>query len=242
MFISIFSLPPSFSFFFLAFFPFFLSHSYFFFSLPPLYLSPCLYRSPILGHGPVLECCWYTNSIEENWLSLTQQCISKSSLTEAKLDVPHLFSMLLFCQDWACTSLIHAATISMRWYVHSTRIVWKILFPWSQPPPVALTIFLLPFHITSELWGEKYGIDIPFKAEYSKVFHSLHVNHLWSSVLISIYCKKKCLWWGLSDVKIYGHRNKPLWVLLLLCPFIRVSVSHLDTGSLTVSSLLWWRP
>lgn len=164
---------------------------------------------------------------------------AKSSLTEARHHVPHLFSMLVFCLDWACTSLIHATTISMRLYVHPPSIVWKILFPWSHPPPVALTIFPLPFHITSKLWGERYGIDIPFKAEYSKVSHSLHVDHLWSSMLISIYFKK-CLWWGLSDAMIYGYRNKPLWVLLLLCSFIRVS--HLATGSPTVSSLLWWGP
>lgn len=116
---------------------------------------PCLYRSPILGHG---SCPTVLLIYQFFWRKLTfphpAMNLIKSSLAGARLHVPHLFSMLVFCQDCACTSLIHAATISMRLYVHPPSIVWKTLFPWSQLPPLALKIFTPFLHNLWALRGE----------------------------------------------------------------------------------------
>ena len=40
-------------------------------------------------------------------------------------------------------------------------------------------------------WEEECDVDIAFRVECSDVPYSLHVDQLWVSVLITIYCKKK---------------------------------------------------
>lgn len=37
-------------------------------------------------------------------------------------------------------------------------------------------------------------IDVPFRAEPHTVSYSLHADHVWVSVLVATYCKKKLLW------------------------------------------------
>lgn len=44
---------------------------------------------------------------------------------------------------------------------------------------------------------------------------------LWVSVLTTIYCKKKLVWWGFSDALIHGYRNMYLVVVSLLCSLCR---------------------
>lgn len=62
----------------------------------------------------------------------------------------------------------------------------KTRFLSSQPPP-------LP--------GAWCDIDVPFRAENFAGSCSLHIDQLWDSVLISIYCRKK-----LSDQSGEAHR------------------------------------
>lgn len=57
------------------------------------------------------------------------------------------------------------------------------------------------------LWRQGFKKDIPFRAEFSKVFHSLHIMQLWESFLITIYIKEKLLWRVFSDAQIYGYSN-----------------------------------
>lgn len=44
------------------------------------------------------------------------------------------------------------------------------------------------FHLSLEPWWEGFEEDISFRAEYSKVSHSLHLVQLWVSVFIPVYC------------------------------------------------------
>lgn len=59
------------------------------------------------------------------------------------------------------------------------------------------------------------------QTECSKV--SLHIVHLWVSV-ISIYYKKQLLWWGLNNILICEYSTMSLGVILLLCSFCRIIV------------------
>ena len=60
----------------------------------------------------------------------------------------------------------------------------------------------------TELWGEGFDGDIPFRAECSEVSHSLHNVWLWVFVFVHICCWRKFLWWW---------QSKTLGVILLLC-------------------------
>lgn len=52
-------------------------------------------------------------------------------------------------------------------------------------------------------------------------------------MLIAIHNDEKLLWLVLSNVLIYGRRNKPLKVGLMLCPFIRITILDCPLGPVT---------
>lgn len=68
------------------------------------------------------------------------------------------------CLTWAWENLVFVASVSVSSRVHQCCCARKIQFPWRHPPPLALTIFLLPL---------------------------LHPVQLWVSVLTSVFFKKK---------------------------------------------------
>lgn len=62
--------------------------------------------------------------------------------------------------------------------------------------------------VISHLWTLREGgcyINIPLRAKHPKVSHSLHIVPLWVFVLIITLCRKKLLWWGLSEALIYSN-------------------------------------
>lgn len=75
--------------------------------------------------------------------------------------------------------------------------------------------------------GEGFDKGTPFRAECSKVLHSL---------LIAVHCKRKLLWWGLSEGLIYGCSGMSLGVIWLLRSFSRTVVADFPQGSQSISS------
>lgn len=60
----------------------------------------------------------------------------------------------------------------------------------------------LSFLHRSEPYGKGCDKDVPFRAEGFKGSHCLRVVWLWVSVWITIYCKRKLLWRGLSNALV----------------------------------------
>lgn len=70
-------------------------------------------------------------------------------------------------------------------------------------------------------------------ARHSAVSPSLHLGHLWVSVLISIYCKQKFPRWGMRDALIYDYNDKPLGISLTFDSFRKI----VDVFSLRIYDL-----
>lgn len=75
--------------------------------------------------------------------------------------------------------------------------------------------------------GEGFDKDTPFRAECSKALHSL---------LITVYCKRKLPWWGLSEGLVYGCSAMSLGVVWLLRSCSRTAVADFPQGSWSISS------
>lgn len=109
---------------------------------------------------------------------------------------------------WTFTVLLYTTKIVMG----SFMCFPKTLFPWTIPPCLDQTIFLLyPFssYINIPL-GEKTVIGTP-RLRLS-ILNSL-ILYFWSVSL---------LWWGLRDAMIYKFNNKSLGVILKLCLVSRI--------------------
>lgn len=133
-------------------------------------------------------------------------------------------SMLGFCLVWA--GLVCARSVFVSSYVFQSYWVLKTL-----TISLELSTISGSYHLptsspgeTPEPWGETLDKDISFRTECFKVSCSLKVVPLWSSLLTTIYCKKKFLWWGLSDTLIYRDSCMSLEVTLLLCFLNRIRV------------------
>lgn len=79
-------------------------------------------------------------------------------------------------------------------------------------------------------WGEEFDGDISFRAEYSKVSHSLHYVWLWVAVFVPICCRRKIACWWLSKAPMYVFSRIPLGVISLLCFFSRTVTSGFSPG------------
>lgn len=66
-------------------------------------------------------------------------------------------------------------------------------------------------------------IDVPFMAEHYTDIYSPQQDQLWVSVLTTVQCPEKFLWWGLRDVLIYGHRGTYLKNSLKSCPLNKIT-------------------
>ena len=81
---------------------------------------------------------------------------------------------------------MNAATISVSSYMHQSCYVQKILFSWSYPPLLALTIFSLPLLQRTLSLEERFDEVILLRTEYSKATQSLYIVQLWVFVLIPV--------------------------------------------------------
>lgn len=85
--------------------------------------------------------------------------------------------VLLFVWDFVWIETVPVLCVSVSSYLYQPICVWMTLFPCvSQPPPLALKIFLphLP-HRYLRLEGRNVIKDILFISECSKVSHALHI-------------------------------------------------------------------
>lgn len=134
-------------------------------------------------------------------------------------------SLIIYTEDLLqiCAGPVHPASVSVSSYFVDIEglvalLSWCLLFPLALtffPPLSASSSMVFP-----ELWGGEFDGDISFKADSSKVSHSLCVVWLWVSVFVRICFKRKCLWWWLRKALTYS--NKSLVVILLQYSFSRV--------------------
>lgn len=114
--------------------------------------------------------------------------------------------------------------ITLSSYFQISSSVWQILLSVCYEPPLALKIFQLVFlrGSTSLVVGEVICVSHSWLK--TPVTYSLHTTPLWVSLLFTIYCDGKLLWWGLRDALIYCNSNKPLGSILVPCPFSKVLI------------------
>lgn len=102
------------------------------------------------------------------------------------------------------------------------------------PPPLALTIFIIPLPQSSQslVWESVICLSHLGLTTLSFIFCTL------TSCESQIYCQRKLLSWGLRDGLIYRYRMASR-IILVLCPlsgikvldFFRVPMTYLATDS-----------
>lgn len=103
--------------------------------------------------------------------------------------------MLAYYLVRASTGLIHAFIGIVSSYVNLECYVRKTLFLCSHWPLLTFNIFSSPFLPWCPSNRRRCDIHV-----YSTLSYSLHLCQMWVSVLITIYFKKKLLWWVLTSV------------------------------------------
>lgn len=73
--------------------------------------------------------------------------------------------------------IVHAVTIIVSSNVQLSYCVLKTTYIWNRSQSLALS-FLCSV-MPPETWGEGCNIDVPFRAEHSRVSFCLHINHMW---------------------------------------------------------------
>lgn len=104
----------------------------------------------------------------------------------------HRLSRLKVGQAWVCTRLVHTVTTAEFTYVAVLlRLEDSFLgithYLWANAHSASSSVMI------SDPWGGVYRIDVSFKGEHPTVSHTLHLDQLWMSVLISNYCQCKFL-------------------------------------------------
>lgn len=123
-----------------------------------------------------------------------------------------------FCLAWTCTGPVYAVMVSVSSCVHPSCYIWKMLFLWSHPTPLALIIFPPLLHGFQSAGAKELDEDILFKTECSKVSHFLCIVYLWVSV--SSHSLQEASLTRLSETLCHMS----LLVILLLCSFSRMIV------------------
>lgn len=106
-------------------------------------------------------------------------------------------SMLGFVLAWVCMYFVHSVINTVNSYM---QLCLEGSFLVAIPHLCSLHSFF-PFSHNNplSLGRRKCSICVLFRAEHSEVSYSLSLGQLWISVLITIYCKQKLLWWELRD-------------------------------------------
>lgn len=116
---------------------------------------------------------------------------------------------------WAGLSLHRLHTCYRNCHVFIWQLpncVQKVLFPGSHDCLWVSQSFCTLFSTNSRVWEKGCDIDVLIMSESSTVACSLHFGPWLVSVLASIYCQMRCLWWGLGDSPIYEYNKNSLWV------------------------------
>ena len=113
-----------------------------------------------------------------------------------------------------CSGPMQAASASVRSH-HKQRA----LISWCSPFPLALTVNLssLLQGLLSPV-GEGFNGDIPFMTECSKVSHSLCNASMWVSAFVTIYSRRKFLWWWLKKALVYACSHLIITLFLFSDP------------------------
>ena len=94
---------------------------------------------------------------------------------------------------------------------------------WCFPFYLSSTLFLYPLLQGSlNSWLRNFYGDSPFRIKYPSVPHSLHIVLFCISVCVSLYWRKKLLWWWLNKKLTYSRIS--YGVILWLCSFSRTIV------------------
>lgn len=121
-------------------------------------------------------------------LSLSQHLrIANNSMARPGILCPILLSMMRFGLTWACTGLVRAVTATVSSCTQVSCWIYKILFPYRNPLPLLLILFLPPLLQWSlSLWRTACVMYVSFGTEHSGVSYFLHFIQLWVSGLITI--------------------------------------------------------
>ena len=129
---------------------------------------------------------------------------------------------------------VYGASISVSSY--------ELCLCWFRRPcflGVIYPFWLLPSSVGfPEPCGEGLDGDIPFRAEWPKVFDSLHNVWLWVSVFVPICCWRELFWWWLTKYWSMNTAVHCVWVLPLLCT---VTI-HLCDIKHSSRSVVWLQP
>lgn len=121
-----------------------------------------------------------------------------------------------FCLIRACTWLVHAVIAAVSACVDQPSCVWKTLFLVVIKPSKSYPSLL---QWSLSLWRRGSCRHVPFRAGHFTISYSLHLDQLWSPVLIPICYKQKLLWWRLWEILIYRYHSKSLGVSSIIHQF-----------------------
>lgn len=176
--------------------------------------------------------CWSSGmwpALEYNWYIQGHFIVGNESsfLSGHQLQTPSWLGMK-FCTHfplvspwplsaWAFEGLVCGTLVFVSSYMHQNCCVEDTAFLESSITPGSYNISASSSIQTPELWGKGFNEIVPFRTEDSKVSCSLYIVQLWVSVLVPLYCKKKVLWWQLTEPLIHRYSNMSLGNIFLLC-------------------------
>lgn len=101
---------------------------------------------------------WQVLEPQDPWIEEETLHLKLSSVHNA-LSVCFPFLVLRL----SSAGLVHVITVSVKSYVSQSVHVWKMLFPWNHPLPLALKIFLHSFSTSiPNPWGDRFCEDTTF--------------------------------------------------------------------------------
>ena len=100
-----------------------------------------------------------------------------------------------------CAGSVHATTVPVSSYLRLSCSVLKALLPWCSPAPLALTVFLSPL-LQGSLNSEERKLR---ETSYLELSVPIALTFCIVAVFVSVYSRRRFLWWWLSKALIYEH-------------------------------------
>lgn len=146
--------------------------------------------------------------LEENWFLLDQQpAIANSSSVRGQTSWEPsaragILADLAWCRSWDAatgTDFLCALELVLPWPANTAS---------SQISRVSGSCDLSALWWPLSLERRGRGETQPsFKVERDRVSHSLYADQSWISVITTMHCKVKFLWWRLTDKLIYDNKS-----------------------------------